>query len=551
MKKTHIAIIILIFLLTYSCDGILVMPDFTADRPVISPPGGAFDGSVDITIRTGTELSTIYYTTDASMPTGSSASVDSAAGIDLTIENGFVKAYTGKFGYFDSAVSSGFYYTYLDTITFGAGDDEIVSDIAARPGTEQTYITGQFRGLTDLDPGDGADAKSSVGNYDLFVSKLDSSSNYLWGFALGSTEIDTSRGIAVDNSGNVFITGQLYKDAGVGQEIFISKLSNTGVWGWTKFSGGAQDDGGTSVVINNNGALYYCGTFSATADLDPRENDELYITASGQSDFSITRLDDIDTVGTFTWSLAAGGDGIEEITSLAHDNSNNLLAGGFFTGITNLDPSGDSGNHTSTGREDAFIATYDEDGNYLTSFTFGGSGDDRITALTVDPGGLLYVCGTFNGTVDFDPGSSVVSASGNNDVFIACYTSLGELQWLHSLAGDGIATANDLEAGGDIIYVTGTFSGTIKSESGSSQSYRTAGGTDIFTLTLGTDGSFGSINTRGNIYDDTGSSIIITPSGDVKEAGSFIKSMDADPGPGSDQVISAGMSDSFLTTYRY
>ena len=52
------------------------------------------------------------------------------------------------------------------------------------------YTTGQFQGIADFDPGVGVVTFTSAGNYDIFVSKLDASGNYVWAKCFGGTALD-------------------------------------------------------------------------------------------------------------------------------------------------------------------------------------------------------------------------------------------------------------------------------------------------------------------------------------------------------------------------
>jgi hypothetical protein len=69
------------------------------------------------------------------------------------------------------------------------------------------YITGYFEGTVDFDPGPGTYNLTSAGNYDIFISKLDISGNFLWAKRLGGNSYDIGRSIAVDAPGNVYTTG--------------------------------------------------------------------------------------------------------------------------------------------------------------------------------------------------------------------------------------------------------------------------------------------------------------------------------------------------------
>jgi CSLREA domain-containing protein len=101
------------------------------------------------------------------------------------------------------------------------------------------YTTGFFSGIADFDPGTGISNLTSVGSGDIFVSKLNSSGDFLWVKGMGGTSDDGGTGITVDSSGNVYTTGFFLGtadfDPGIGTssltsagiyDIFISKLEN-------------------------------------------------------------------------------------------------------------------------------------------------------------------------------------------------------------------------------------------------------------------------------------------------------------------------------------
>ena len=108
------------------------------------------------------------------------------------------------------------------------------------------YTTGYFstyysNGTVDFDPGAGTANLGTNGSYDVWVSKLDSSGNYVWAKSFGGTAGDRGYSVAVDSSGNVYTTGyfadtvdfdpgagtvELNLDGGV--DIFVLKLDSSG-----------------------------------------------------------------------------------------------------------------------------------------------------------------------------------------------------------------------------------------------------------------------------------------------------------------------------------
>lgn len=75
--------------------------------------------------------------------------------------------------------------------------------------TGNVYATGTFYSSIDLDPGAGSVVHTTSGSSDgdIFVVKLSSSGNYVWGETFGSVGLDIGYGLAIDNEGEVVLGG--------------------------------------------------------------------------------------------------------------------------------------------------------------------------------------------------------------------------------------------------------------------------------------------------------------------------------------------------------
>jgi hypothetical protein len=135
------------------------------------------------------------------------------------------------------------------------------------------YTTGFFEGTVDFDPGAGVFNLTSAGGYDIFVSKLDSTGNFVWAKCMGGTNGDYGTGIAVDSAGNVYTTGDFTGTADFdpgavvfnltsagGYDIFVSKLDSTGNALWAKRMGGTGDDYGTGIAVDSAGNVHMMTT---------------------------------------------------------------------------------------------------------------------------------------------------------------------------------------------------------------------------------------------------------------------------------------------------
>lgn len=107
-----------------------------------------------------------------------------------------------------------------------------------------------------------------------------------------------------------------------------------------------------------------------------------------------------------------------------------------------------------------FLASFDINGAFRFSKSFGTSGSILVTDVAVSKDGDIFVGGQFNSTIDFG-GPTAVSVDGY-DAFVASYSNTGVLRWKHVLAGSGDQSVDALavdDAGN--VFVATRFNGLI------------------------------------------------------------------------------------------
>lgn len=170
--------------------------------------------------------------------------------------------------------------------------------------TSNVYTTGYFESIVDFDPGAGTYtiAPGSIGQADIFISKLDVSGNFIWANSMGSTGYDIGTSLAIDASQNVYTTGYFEGnvdfDPGAGtytltsagaQDIFIHKLNSSGNFVWAYALGGTTYDQGSSISVDAANNIYTTGYFSGVIDHDITSGTTT-LTPSGAGDVYIHKL---------------------------------------------------------------------------------------------------------------------------------------------------------------------------------------------------------------------------------------------------------------------
>ena len=350
------------------------------------------------------------------------------------------------------------------------------------------YITGWFSDTVDFDPGLDTFNLNSHWEYNMFITKLDSSGNFLWAKGFGQLDYDTipkeviGNYLLLDSSGNIFITGafsgKIDFNPGIGIDslvslgssvtefdIFILKLNSNGNFVWAERMGGTDNDVGLSIAIDPSGNIYSTGGFNGIADFGIFT---LNSTGTGSNgDIYISKL---DSSGNFIWAKSIGGIGAEYGKSIAVSNLEEVYITGYFGQTVDFDPGLGTYLLSSPVSDNIFISKLDAAGNFVWAKNIGGIYDDYGEALTLDAYGNIYTTGFFADTVDFDSGVGVcnLNASGGQAIFISKLDPSGNLFWAISMGGLGALGAGlsiAIDAHGNI-YTTGAFTDTIDFDPG-------------------------------------------------------------------------------------
>jgi hypothetical protein len=344
------------------------------------------------------------------------------------------------------------------------------------------YTTGNFSGTADFDPGPGTFNLTSAGGSDIFVSKLDSSGNFVWAKAMGGAYSEGGHKISVDSYGNVYTTGNFSStadfDPGIGTfnltsagntDIFISKLDSSGNFVWAKAMGGSLNEYGYAISVDTSGNIYTTGNFSSgTVDFDPGAG-VFNLTSAGNTDIFISKL---DSSGNLVWAKAMGGSLNESGYAISVDPSGNLYTTGNFSGTADFDSGIGTFNLTSAGDGDIFISKLDSSGNFVWAKAMGGAYSEGGNSIFVDTFGNVYTTGhLYSGTADFDPGVGTfnLTSAGDGDIFISKLD--GQYNLTTSVTGGhgslsppsgnyGEGTVVDLTATPDAGYRVAAWSGT-------------------------------------------------------------------------------------------
>jgi len=345
-------------------------------------------------------------------------------GPDLS-QNGNADAFVAK------VKADGTGLTYCGFI--GGTDEDYGMGIAV--GNEgNAYVTGYTASDDSSFPAIGGLSTSHKGGSDVFVAKVNTNGSGLvyCGF-IGGAEDDEGRGIAVDSSGNAYVTGFTSStettfpetkgpdlSSNGKKDAFIAKV-NTGGSGldYCGFIGGTEDDEGRGIAVDSNSNAYVTGYTNSTETSFPKVVGP-DLSHNGGSDVFVAKVKG-DGSG-FGYCGFIGGIGTEYGYGIAVDSGGSAYVTGFTTSANGSFPviGGPDLSHNG-GEYDAFVTKVQVDGKGLILSGFlGGAGLDEGRGLALDSSGNTYVTGYTGSTQSFPVTIGPdLSANGNYDAFIA------------------------------------------------------------------------------------------------------------------------------------
>jgi hypothetical protein len=430
---------------------------------------GAYDASLPLTIDP-----TLGYSSLIGADRGYGIVVDSAGNTYITGQKappalpstpgafqsafgGVVDAYVTKLNATGTAV---LYTTYLG----GSGVDRGTAIAVDSAGN--AYVTG-FTDSLNFPTTAGAVQSthgSDSGNRDAFVAKLNATGTALaYGTYLGGNKYDEGLGIAVDGSGNAYVTGDTQSTdfrttAGALKTVnpstngassaFVAKINATGTaLQYSTYLGGSNTGAsGNSIAVDAAGNAFQ--TVFGGGQV-------------GNPDGFVAKLN--ATGSALTYATYLGGNSLDVADGIAIDSSGNAYVTGFTFSVNFPTTAGafqtaravDGGN----GNHDAFVAKLNATGSALIYGTFfGGDGNDLAFGLAIDALGNAYIVGDTSSTnLPLAPGELQTNLNGLRDAFMAELNAKGTgLLYDTYLGGtgseEGFAIAVD---GSSNAYVTG------------------------------------------------------------------------------------------------
>jgi hypothetical protein len=328
-------------------------------------------------------------------------------------------------------------------------------------GSEKTYIDSQGNlvfttrlgevHLTELKVYQGDDRKEIAarfipagregeGAYTIWLADYDRNQSLIidplvYSTYLGGSDEELAAAIAVDASGNAYVTGRAWSTdyditPGAFQttkaglfDVFVTKLNATGTsLVYSTYIGGTSSDWGYSIAVDDSGHAYVTGSTSGIYVITPGAFQTGF--GGGAWDVFVTKLNATGTA--LIYSTYIGGGGNESGQSIAIDDSGNAHVTGSAEAGYPMTPG--AFQTTNGGFTDVFVTKLNPSGNALVYSTFiGGAGEEIGHSIAIDSSGNAYVAGRTSSTdYDITPGAFQTSYGGGLwDVFVTQLNATG------------------------------------------------------------------------------------------------------------------------------
>ena len=389
--------------------------------------------------------------------------------------------------------------TTLIAATLIGGSGVEGTNAMAVDGAGNIYLTG-YTYSADFPTTLGTYDDSMAGSQDLFLVKVDPTlSTLLYSTYLGGTLSDSVAGLAVDVSGNAYLTGYVLSpefpvtagayDTSLGgtPDVFVTKINPAGGGPadlvYSTFLGGGTDDYGWSIIVDSSGSAFVAGqTSSADFPVTPGAFDTTY----EGGDAFVTKLNPSGT--GLVYSTFVGGRWADDARGIALDGVGNAYVTGrtYSSNFPTTPGAFDTTFNGKTGNTppDAYVTKINAAGSSLIYSTFiGGKAYDIGWAIVVDVDGSAYVVGrTDSSAYPVTADGFDTSYNGNADAFLTRLNAAGSALVYSTFLG---GTANDqgralaVDSLGNV-YLTGSTDSTNFPVTSGAYDTTYSGNRDIF-----------------------------------------------------------------------
>ncbi len=303
--------------------------------------------------------------------------------------------------------------------------------------------------------------------------------------------------------------------------------------GWADTWGIAGDGRGKEVEVDDNGYIYVAGYESV-----PAKAVDAYVRKYDQCE-------------TLLWEITWGGPNWDAAFGIVLDGDGYFYVCGYFEGTVDFDPGTGVENRTASALKDAYVSKFSDDGTFQWVKAWGGSGSEYGTGVAVDSFNAVYISGTFEDTVNFNPdGTDNHISFAFKDAYISKFDSTGTFQWANTWGDFSNDECTDVEVDSfDNPLVCGYFPGTVDfdPDPADTENRTSAGVFDGYVLKFDSSGDYLDVWFWGGTSSENVIAMELDALNNIYVTGDFEGTTDLDPHPvATDPHTSLGNSDAMV-----
>ncbi len=357
----------------------------------------------------------------------------------------------------------------------------------------------------------------------------------------GSTGNDQGRAIATDASGNIYVTGTFRETVDFGggnvvsaggSDIFVASYDSTGAHRWSNGVGDVRGNQiGLGVTVDSMGDVIVVGYFQGTVNFGGTD----LVSAINTTDIFVVKY---TSAGAHVWSRSFGTAAEnDQGWGVATDGADNVVVTGLYRGAPDF---GGGALPATTSSFNIFLLQLNSSGTHVWSAGYGDAGTgDFARDVDIDSNDNIYVTGSFENSVDF--GGGALTNAGDDDGFVASFTSGGAHRWSSALGDASEQQPREIAITSfDEVVIGGWYQGSITTAG--CGTITSSGGRDVFIQRYTSSGSCSLARGYGGTGNELGFGVEVDSANRIYVGGYF----DATTNFGVNTLTNQGGRDAFI-----
>jgi hypothetical protein len=291
----------------------------------------------------------------------------------------------------------------------------------------------------DFDPGIGVSELDNESGSAFFILKYSNSGDLIFSEFIAAASGSSSNrliDLKLDAQENIWITGEILGaidfDPSANENIiddpnrsiFLAKYSSSGEFIHVIALNGQGTKFCREIAIDAEDNIYIGGEYRDTIDCDPSMGENIFVSQDNFQPFLAKYSNDGDLMFALNFESDTNISSNNSLRTITTDKLGYVYISGYIKGSCDFDPSDNEFIVTPTNEYEAYIAKYDEQGNFIWVTNMAGSNFTFTLDMEVNTLGVVTVSGLFRTAADFDPGEGNTETIGgfSNTMFIARYS---------------------------------------------------------------------------------------------------------------------------------